>query len=61
VVDTITNPITGAGRASVDIGLDAIHSLPDHAGTDFAGLLGRLAERGVAMVESGSKRFELRA
>jgi hypothetical protein len=47
VVWTTTNTIAGDRRASVDVILDAFHALPDHAGSDVAGLLGRLAERGV--------------
>jgi hypothetical protein len=39
---------------------DAFSALPDHPGSDFAGLLGRLADGGVHVVESGSDRFTLR-
>lgn len=62
VVWTITNTITGDERAAVDVTLDAFHALPDHAGSDLAGLLGRLAQRGIDVVEApvGSARFELR-
>jgi hypothetical protein len=62
VVWTTTNTISGDGRASVDVILDAFHALPDHAGSDVAGVFGRLAERGVDVVESpaGGERFELR-
>ena len=56
---SITNP--GDERASVDVTLDAFYALPDHAGSDFGGLLDRLAERGVHVVEAGRERFELRA
>jgi hypothetical protein len=59
---TITNPITGDERAGVDVILDSFHALPDHAGSDFADYLSRLAERGVDVVASpaGGERFELR-
>jgi mutator family transposase len=57
---TITNPIGGDQRASVDAMLDAIHDLPDHAGSDMAGLLGRLAERDVHAIDAGGERFEVR-
>lgn len=62
VVWTITNTIRGDDRAAVDVTLDAFHALPDHPGSDLAGLFGRLAERGIEIVEapSGSGRFELR-
>ena len=30
IVWTITNPVTGEGRASVEAMLDAFHELPDH-------------------------------
>jgi hypothetical protein len=60
VTYTITNPISGDQRASVDAMLDAIHDLPDHAGSDMAGLLGRLAERDVHVIDAGGERFEVR-
>jgi hypothetical protein len=47
VVWTIANAVTGDERASVDVVLDALHALPDHAGSDVDGLFGRLADRGV--------------
>lgn len=59
VIWTVTNPIAGDQRASVDTMLDAIHDLPDHAGSDMDGLLGRLAERDVHIVEAGGGRLEL--
>ena len=61
VIWTTTNVVTGDERTGVDAGLDAIYALPDHAGSDFAGFLGRLADSGVNVVESsaGSKHFEL--
>jgi hypothetical protein len=43
VIWTITNTITGDGRASVDAVLDAFHDLPEPAGSDLGGLLDRLA------------------
>jgi hypothetical protein len=48
VIWTITNTIAGDGRASVDVILDAFHDLPDHAGSDLAGYLARLATRAPA-------------
>jgi hypothetical protein len=50
---TISNPVTGGARASVDVTLDAFHALPDHSGSDFEGLLGRRADRGVDVIEVG--------
>ena len=47
-------------RAGVDAILDAMHALPDHAGEGMSGLLDRLADRGVTVVEAESERFELR-
>ena len=47
VIWTITNTIAGDGRASVDVILDAFHDLPDHAGSDLAGMLDRIAARDV--------------
>ena len=60
VIYTITNPITKEERAAVDVGLDAVYALPDHAGSGFEGFLGRLADEGVHMTESpdNSDRFE---
>jgi hypothetical protein len=60
VIWTTTNTIAGEGRASVDVFLDVFHDLPDHAGSDLAGLFGRLVERDVHVIEAGSERFELR-
>lgn len=54
---TITNP--GNDHPAVDATLDAFHDLPDHAGSDLDGLFGRLAERGVHVVEVGEGRYEL--
>jgi hypothetical protein len=36
---TITNPVTGDERASVDLVLDAYYAMPDHPGLDLSGLL----------------------
>jgi len=47
VVYTVTNPLTGEQRASVDVALDAMHDLPEHAASGFEGLLDRLEERGL--------------
>jgi hypothetical protein len=60
VIWTITNPVTGEGRASVDVMLDAFHALPDHAGSDMDGLLSRLADRGVQVDEPEPQRYVLR-
>jgi hypothetical protein len=48
VIWTITNTIAGDQRASVDVILDAFTDLPDHAGSDLAGFLARLATRAPA-------------
>jgi len=56
---TTTNPVVGEQRADVDVMLDALYALPDHAGSDIDGYLARLAERGVDVVRAGD-RFELR-
>jgi hypothetical protein len=55
---TITNAVTSEERAAVEVYLDALHTLPDHAGSDVAGLLNRLAERDVHTVENADG-FEL--
>lgn len=62
VIWTTTNVRTGDEGAGIDIMLDAVHALPDHVGSDFRGLLERLADRGVNVVESpaASERFESR-
>jgi hypothetical protein len=54
---TTTNLVAGDERAAVDATLDAFYALPDHAGSDLAGLLGRLADHGVDVVETGDRRF----
>ena len=41
----------------MDATLDAFYALPDHAGSDFAGFLARLAEHGVEVVETDTGRF----
>jgi hypothetical protein len=40
VTYTITNPLSGAERASVDAALDVIYELPEHAATDMNGVVG---------------------
>ena len=60
VIYTVSNPVTGLGRADADVTLDAFYALPDHAGSDYAGLLEQLAEGGVHVVEAGSERWERR-
>ncbi len=56
VVWTTTNVLEGEERASMDVFLDALHDLPDHAGSDIAGLFERMAARGVEMVEAPGRR-----
>ena len=46
VIWTITNAVSGEERASIDVVLDALHALPDHAGSDVDGLFDRLADLG---------------
>lgn len=58
IVWTITNVIPGAERSAVDATIDAFYELPDHADSDFAGFLGRLADRGVEVVETDDGRFQ---
>jgi hypothetical protein len=60
VLWTITSAVTGDERASVDVVLDALHALPDHAGSDVDGLVDRLADRGVHVIAASGERFELR-
>jgi hypothetical protein len=59
VVWTTTNGVAGEDRAAVDVHLDVLYALPDHAGSDFEGYLSRLADRGVQIVRAGEERFEL--
>jgi hypothetical protein len=47
---TTTNTIHDEERAAVDAMLDALHELPEHAGSGIDGYLARLAERGVDVV-----------
>jgi hypothetical protein len=56
---TVTNPITADARTSVDVILDTLFALPDHAGSDIAGYFSRLAD-GDVRVEADGGRFELR-
>ena len=51
VTFTITNPSTGMARADADATLDVFYALPDHAGSDHAGLLERLAGGGVRVIQ----------
>src|SRR4051794_8786166 len=53
---TITNAVTGDERAAVDAVLDALHALPDHAGSEVDGLFGRLADRGVHVIAGSGGR-----
>ena len=48
VIYTVTNTRTGMERSDAEVTLDAFFALPDHAGSDYAGLLDRLA--GVAVI-----------
>ena len=59
LVWTTTNVVTGEEHVAIDVFLDALHALPDHPGSDIAGLYSRLAERDVHVVEGG-ERIELR-
>jgi hypothetical protein len=60
VLYTITNPVTGMDRADAEVTLDAFYALPDHAGSDYAGLLDRLADGGVRVIEVNGDRWVLR-
>jgi hypothetical protein len=54
----VSRPVTGpTRRAGVDAILDAFYTLPDHAGAGMAGLLARLADNGVDVVETAGGRF----
>ena len=57
---TIAIPAGTLGRAEAQLTLDAFSALPDHAGSDYAGLLERLAAGGVHVVESGADQWALR-
>lgn len=57
---TITIPASTLESADAQVTLDAFYALPDHAGSGYAGLLGRLADGGVQVVEAGEDRWELR-
>ena len=50
VIWTTANLVIGEDRAAIDVVLDALHDLPDHTGSDVAGLFDRLAERGVQVI-----------
>ena len=62
VVYTITSPIVGDDRASVELMFDAMHALPEHARAGMSGLLERFAEQGVRVIQPSpdTERFELR-
>lgn len=60
VTFAITNPVTGSRRAEADATLDAFYALPDDTGSDVAGLMSRLAERGVDVVGADAGRQEVR-
>ena len=60
VLYTITNPVTGLEATDAAVTLDAFYALPDHASADYAGLLDRLADGGVDVIEAGRRRWELR-
>jgi hypothetical protein len=56
VLFTIANPVAGLEGAAAAAALDAFHALPDQAGSDIAGLLERLADAGVRMIEAAPRR-----
>jgi hypothetical protein len=58
---TITNPVAGEQRASANVMLDAFYSLPEDAGVDVDEWFGKLAERGVQVMEPEPRRFAFRA
>ena len=58
VLWTTTNMTAGDDHAVVDAFLDVFYALPDHAGSDMAGLFDRLADHDVHVIERG-ERFEL--
>lgn len=55
---TTTNTIHGGDRAAADAMLDALHELPEHAGSNVDGHLARLAERGVKVVHVETSRAQ---
>jgi hypothetical protein len=61
VIYTIANPVSGPARDDIDTMLDAVYALPDHAASGIDGLLGRIADTGVEIVETEPSRFEWRA
>ena len=60
VIYTIADPATGAARDDVDRMLDAVYALPENADSGIDGLLGRIADDGVRIVETEPNRFEWR-
>jgi hypothetical protein len=51
VVYTVLNSATGMNRADAEVTLEAFYALPDHGGSGYAGLLERLADGGVHVVD----------
>lgn len=60
VVYTVTSLATGLDRDAANVTLDAFYALPDHADSGYAGLLARLADGGVHVIDAGTDRWELR-
>jgi hypothetical protein len=60
VIWTVTNPVHGDGRSAVEVILDALYALPEHAGSGIEGYLQRLADDGVEVVQPDAEHFELR-
>lgn len=60
MVWTTKEPVAGEDRATVDVHLDLLHALLDHVASDFEGYLARLADRGVNVVATENKGFEMR-
>jgi hypothetical protein len=60
VIWTVSNTIHGDQRAAVDVMLDAMFTLSNHAGSGLESYLDRLAERGVDVVRQDAEHFELR-
>ena len=58
VIWTTTNP--RADDTQIDVMLDALHALPDHADRDASAFFDRLAEHGVEVIERRPAQFEFR-
>lgn len=57
---TTSNVLSGDEHGAIDAFLDALYQLPDEDVTDMEGLLRRLADRGVDVVETtAGERFEV--